>query len=108
MLEAQKTLMEIATDFTRLAEAELGVGGRSIRAWHELDRGHFLDAAKRGARPKAFGLAEESRWLRHFETEKEKTLAPKIAIAKLDAEIDGMVYNLYGLAEGEAAAAEAG
>jgi hypothetical protein len=111
MLEAQLTLMEIATDFTRLAEAELGIGigigGSGIRAWHELDRGRFLDAAKRGAGPKAFGLAEESRWIRHFETEKEKTLVPKAAIARLDAEIDGMVFDLYGLAEGEMATVDA-
>lgn len=44
--------------------------------------------------------------MQHFEAEKAKALALKAEIDRLDAEIDQMVYTLYGLTPDEIAIVE--
>jgi len=45
--------------------------------------------------------AEEAEWLSYFTAENAKVQALQTQIAKTDKEIDGMVYEFYGLTAGE-------
>ncbi|MEZ4928878.1 MAG: hypothetical protein R2777_02550 [Chitinophagales bacterium] len=47
------------------------------------------------------GLSEEAEWEDYFLTEQQKVLTIKNKIDTTDAEIDQMVYKLYGLTEEE-------
>lgn len=42
-------------------------------------------------------LREEAEWMEYFNQQKAKAGELKSQIAQTDAEIDGMVYELYGL-----------
>lgn len=52
-------------------------------------------------------LAEQSEWKTFFEEQQQEIKALQADIAKTDAEIDRMVYELYGLTEEEIAIVEA-
>lgn len=51
-------------------------------------------------------LPEEAEWMAYFNAEKEKAQALQNEINRLDKDIDGMVYELYGLDEAEIAIVE--
>lgn len=42
-------------------------------------------------------LSEEAVWMQYFNEQKQKAQALKAEITKVDAEIDKMIYELYGL-----------
>jgi hypothetical protein len=48
-----------------------------------------------------FILDEEAAWMEYFNRQKTQTDELKSQIAQTDAEIDVMVYELYGLSEEE-------
>lgn len=46
-------------------------------------------------------LSEESEWMAYFNEQKQKALALQSEINRIDAEIDALVYKLYGLRGGD-------
>jgi hypothetical protein len=58
----------------------------------------FAEVAKQN---KTLSLSQKSQWLEHFEGEKQKAVDLQNKISKTDAEIDKMVYELYGLSDEE-------
>ncbi|MCF8372215.1 MAG: hypothetical protein K9H64_11375 [Bacteroidales bacterium] len=46
-------------------------------------------------------LSEEAEWMQYFNEQKQKVQTLKAEIARVDTEIDQMVYALYGLTEEE-------
>jgi hypothetical protein len=58
----------------------------------------FAEFAKQN---KNLSLPQKSQWLEHFEDKKQKAVDLQNKISKTDAEIDKMVYELYGLSNEE-------
>ena len=72
---------------------------KKLQNWHQLSYGDFIkELSKQKVK---LSLAEESDWEDYFVTEQQKAIALQSEITKTDAEIDQMVYELYGLTEEE-------
>lgn len=72
--------------------------------WHELEFSEFikeLNKAIKSGGLKPLSKIDEMGWMEVFETKKKEAQLLKIEIDKTDKEIDGMVYELYGLSEEE-------
>ncbi|MEX2485711.1 MAG: hypothetical protein WED10_14155 [Brumimicrobium sp.] len=68
-----------------------------VTAWHELDFSDFikeLNKAIKKAGGEKLSKMDEMEWMEVFEAKKKEAL-------ELKGEIDGMVYELYGLSEEE-------
>ena len=74
---------------------------KKLESWPELTFAEFLKEVKK--QKIAWSLKEESEWLEHFTGEQAVARALQQEIDKTDREIDGMVYELYGLTEEEVA-----
>ena len=72
---------------------------RNLEQWPGLGFKGFLQELKKAK--VTLTLPEEAEWLGYFTAEKAKAQALQAQIAKTDKEIDGMVYELYGLTEEE-------
>jgi hypothetical protein len=74
--------------------------------WPTLDFKGFLgELAKAKVK---LSLSEEADWMAYFHEQKAKALALQSDISRLDAEIDQLVYELYGLTEEEIRIVEGG
>jgi hypothetical protein len=72
---------------------------KKLDKWYSLQADEFF--AEVGKQNKNLSLSQKSQWLDHFEVEKQKAFALQKQITKTDAEIDRMVYALYGLSDEE-------
>lgn len=101
MLDLTKQFNELSNKFTKLLGADLGVAKitKKLEKWYNLQADEFFTEV--GKQNKNLSLSQKSQWLDHFEAEKQRTLALQSKITKTDAEIDKMVYALYGLSEEE-------
>jgi uncharacterized phage-associated protein len=77
---------------------------KKLQNWYELDFGEFISELnkaikKTGSNP--LTKIQEMDWMEVFETKKAEAVNLKAEIDKTDAEIDKMVYELYGLTEEE-------
>jgi len=72
---------------------------RKLQSWHELTFKQFLKELKK--KKVKLNLEEEAEWLDYFNKQKAQAEELKSQIAQTDAEIDAMVYELYGLTEEE-------
>ncbi|MDZ7718337.1 MAG: hypothetical protein U5K72_05895 [Balneolaceae bacterium] len=79
---------------------------RKLQSWHELTGKQFLKELKK--KKVKLSLEEEAEWLDYFTQQKAKADDLKSQIAQTDAEIDAMVYELYGLSEEEVRVVEGG
>lgn len=80
-----------------------------LQTWHELTFADFikeLNKAIKTAGGTALTKLQEMEWMDVFETKKAEAQQLKAEIEKTDAEIDRMVYALYGLTEEEIAIVE--
>lgn len=77
-----------------------------LQHWPDLDFKGFLGELKK-AKVK-LSLSEEAEWMAYFSEQKAKALALQSDITRLDAEIDALVYELYGLTEEEIRIVEGG
>lgn len=77
---------------------------KKLQNWHELAFGDFIKelnkAIKKSGGEKLTKM-DEMEWMDVFETKKSEAQQLKAEIDKTDAEIDAMVYELYGLSEEE-------
>jgi hypothetical protein len=87
---------------------------KKLQNWHELEFGDFIKELNKAIKTSnkqrlKDGLQEvpeltkkdEFEWLDLFEENKEKAQTLQTQITQTDKEIDAMVYELYGLTEGE-------
>ena len=70
-----------------------------LQNWYELEFGDFLKELKKAK--VQLSLSEEAEWIQYFNEQKQKAQVLKSEINRVDAEIDKMVYQLYGLSEEE-------
>lgn len=108
LLTENRSLTAIKNGFLQLLKSEfiLDKVGRKLENWYELDFSKFFAEIEKYTKPVKLSLSQKSEWMQHFEVEKTKALALKAEIDRLDAEIDRMVYALYGLTPDEIAIVE--
>ncbi|WP_166961925.1 Eco57I restriction-modification methylase domain-containing protein [Yeosuana marina] len=70
-----------------------------LQNWYELEFKDFLKELKKAK--VQLSLSEEAEWMQYFKEQKQKAQELKSEIEKVDAEIDKMVYQLYGLTNEE-------
>ena len=101
MLFLNKNLQELSQKFQRLLirKFELEKLSTKLQDWYLLNFSEFVKELKK-AKIK-FSLKEEMEWEEIFLEKKEKAEKVKNEIEMTDKEIDGMVYELYGLSEEE-------
>lgn len=85
------TLMQSKFDIEKLS--------KKLQSWHELEFKDFLKELKKVK--VQMGLPEEAEWMQYFSEQKQKAQELKSEINRVDAEIDQMVYRLYGLTNDE-------
>jgi len=72
---------------------------RKLQSWHELTFKQFLKELKK--KKVKLSIKEDAEWMDYFNEQKAQAAELKSQIAQTDAEIDAMVYELYGLSEEE-------
>jgi hypothetical protein len=75
-----------------------------LQNWHELEFGDFIKELNKAIKKvggEKLTKMDEMEWMEVFETKKAEAQTLKTEIDKTDAEIDAMVYELYGLSEEE-------
>ena len=96
----------IKNKFSNYLQAQFSIEKLStkLEKWHELEFGEFikeLNKAIKKAGEEKLSKMDEMEWMDVFETKKAEAQNLKAEIDKTDAEIDAMVYELYGLSEEE-------
>lgn len=76
-----------------------------LNDWPSLSFKEFLKEQEK--QKIKLSLSEQNEWLNYFEREKQKAMQLQSVINNTDKEIDGMVYQLYGLTEDEIKIVEA-
>ena len=101
MLFLNKNLQELSQKFQRLLirKFELEKLSTKLQDWYLLDFSKFVKELKK-AKIK-LSLKDEMEWEEIFLEKKEEAEKVKNEIEMTDKEIDGMVYELYGLSEEE-------
>jgi hypothetical protein len=77
-----------------------------LQNWPGLDFRGFLGELKKAK--VQLSLSEESDWMAYFNEQKQKAGTLQSEINRIDAEIDKLVYELYGLTEEEIRIVEGG
>jgi len=110
MLDLVGRFIQHSDSFLNLAKTDLGIAkpSQAMNAWHTLDKDTFMAALEKDADPQKLSLTKKSEWLEHFESQKAKADTIKAQIMKLDAKINRMVYDLYGLDQNDIAIVESG
>ena len=100
MLSLNRELHDKSDAFMKNISAKYAVEKvtRKLEKWWELDFAEFLKETKIKV-----SLAEQEELLTYFETRKKEITEIDTQIRKTDAEIDEMVFDLYGLTEEERA-----
>ncbi len=96
------------------SQFSLGKLPKKLQNWHELEFGDFIKELNKAIKKEnkervkneetpipTLTKLDEMDWMDAFETKKADALTLKAEIDKTDAEIDAMVYELYGLSEEE-------
>ena len=101
MLFLNKNFQELSQKFQRMIMRELGLEKIStkLQNWYLLNFDEFI---KELSKVKVkLSLSQKADWEDYFIAEKSKAETLNNEITKTDKEIDGMVYELYGLSEEE-------
>ena len=101
MLALNKKLQEISQKFQRMITREFGLEKIStkLQNWYLLNFDEFIKELSK-AKVK-LSLSQKADWEDYFIAEKSKAETLDNEIEMMDKEIDGMVYELYGLSEEE-------
>jgi hypothetical protein len=101
MLKLNKEFQSVESQFCELLISKFDIEklSRKLQSWHELTFMQFLKELKK--KKVELSLDKEAEWLDYFTQQKTKADDLKTQIAQTDAEIDKMVYELYGLSEEE-------
>lgn len=94
-----KNITALRTSLASLikSKCELEKLSKKLQNWHELEFKDFLKELKKAK--VQLGLSEEAEWMQYFNEQKQKAQELKSEINQVDAEIDQMVYQLYGLTD---------
>jgi len=87
------------TDHNKTTTREHAPLPKKLQKWYDLSFSEFIKEL--GKKKVNLSLAQESEWEDYFLEVQEKALALKNQIDTTDAQIDAMVYELYGLSEEE-------
>ena len=106
MLSINDDFSNITSKFRKYLQSQFSIDKlpKKIQNWHDLEFGDFikeLNKAIKKAGGEKLTKMDEMEWMDVFETKKAEAQTLKIQIDKTDAEIDAMVYELYGLSEEE-------
>ena len=82
-----------------LSKFEIEKLSKKLQGWHELTFKQFLKELKK--KKVELTLKEEAEWMEYFNRQKAQAKDLKSKITQTDKEIDGMVYELYGLGQEE-------
>ena len=99
MIVLHSELRNQRKSFLDLVSDNLGVAISEKRFDDFREFKDFLDELKR--QKKSLPLADQPQWKEYFNTIKDLTAVNRELIRRTDAEIDRMVYELYGLTEEE-------
>ena len=101
MIEMTSELQSIQENLRQLLLSKFDIEklSRKLESWHELTFKQFLKELNK--KKVKLSLEEEAEWLDYFNKQKAEAEELKSQIAQTDAEIDGLVYELYGLGEEE-------
>ena len=101
LLLKAKEIQELLTQFTDLLQSKFEIEKLTtkLQNWHELEFKDFLKELKKAKMQ--LSLSVEAEWMQYFNEQKQKAQALKSEINRVDAEIDQIVYQLYGLSEEE-------
>lgn len=117
ILSQNKDLQSVEDSFIALFQSKFSIEklSKKLQNWHDLDFGEFLKELEKARKKSAkendsdytkLSLPEEAEWMQYFNEQKQKAEDLKTEIDKTDAEIDQMVYELYGLTDVEIAIVE--
>jgi hypothetical protein len=108
MIKLRISLSQIEDSFSKLVLMELKIpaGVRFVADLVNHTQYDFVQSLEKKIKSPKLTLSQKSEWMRHFETEKNKAITLKTGMDHLNAEIDQMVYALYGLTEDEIAVVE--
>lgn len=106
IINVNKKLQKLLNNLLELTNNKFSIDkpSRKLQSWHTLDFKGFLKELKKAK--VSLTLPEEAEWMAYFNGQKTKAQALQNDIDRLDKEIDGMVYELYGLTEEEIAIVE--
>lgn len=106
MLSLNKELQEVNGKFQRNIKREFSLEklSKKLENWYSHSFSDFLTDLKK--LKAELTLSQKAEWEDYFVLEQQKATALKNQITKTDAEIDQMVYELYGLTEDEIAIVE--
>lgn len=107
MLQLNRDFQAACTQFERLFCRRFAIEkpSKALLVWHELSFADFVDALKK--HKIKLSLNDEMEWETTFNAQKAKVAALKQSLADTDAEIDKLVFELYGLSAEEIAIVQA-
>ena len=82
---------------------------KKLQNWFDLEFGDFIKEINKAIKKvggEKLTKIDEIGWMEVFETKKAEIMTLKGQITKTDAQIDDMVYELYGLTDEEIAIVE--
>jgi type I restriction-modification system DNA methylase subunit len=97
-----KNLQEVSSKFQRTLQREfeqIDKFSKKLEFWYELNFADFLKELKK--KKVELSLSQKAEWEDYFLAEQQKAVAIQTHINQTDAEIDQMVYELYGLTDEE-------
>jgi len=108
MLSTTKEFNSMVKNFIDLLQNKFDIVKltKKIQIWYELEFKIFLKEIKKAE--VHLSLSDEAEWMQYFNEQKQEALEMKSEINRVDAEIDQMVYELYGLTEKEIRIVEGG
>ncbi len=108
MFAATNELTQVSQKFLKLLTNDLGIEkiSKKLTTWYELDWIGFEQELKK--QKVKLTLAQKSEWMDFIEEQKKQAQAIVETIKSVDAEIDQIVYGLYGLTEEEIKVVEGG
>ena len=106
MIEFNENLKTISNKFINYLQSQFAIEKltKKLQNWHELKFGDFIKELNKAVKKvggEKLTKIDEMEWMEVFETKKAQAQILKTEIDKTDAEIDAMVYELYGLSEEE-------
>ena len=98
MIELTAELQSIQENLRTLLLSKFNIEklSKKLQNWHELTFRQFLAELKKKV---TLSPKEKAEWMEYFNEQKTKAGELKSQNAGTDAEIDAMVYELYGLSE---------
>ena len=101
MLEHNKQMQEKVSKFLGRVQGtfELEKLSKKLQKFWELDFADFVKELKK--KKIILSLADQDEWEEYFDTYKSQVTDLKTKIDTCDAQIDEMVFDLYGLTEEE-------